>query len=61
MEVDTEKYSQILEVLFEDFNSRFEQFNQTNIVDVFANPASYPAAEAPASLQLELIVRQMIS
>ena len=49
-EVDTEKYSGILGVLFEHFSGRFEQFNQTNLIDVFANPTGYPPAEAPASL-----------
>ena len=53
--VDTKKYSRILGVLFEEFNSRFEQFTQTNLIDVFANPTGYPPAEAPANLQLELI------
>ena len=53
-ELDTEKYSGIPGVLFEHFSGRFEQFSQTNLIDVFANPTSYPPAEAPASLQLEL-------
>ena len=54
-EIDAEKYSQILGVLLDEFNSRFEQFERTNLINVFANPVGYDPAKAPAHLQLELI------
>ncbi|CAB3252765.1 unnamed protein product [Arctia plantaginis] len=52
-----DEYSQLLQNLITEFNSRFEDFHKMNEMElpIFNNPFTFEVSQAPVHLQMELI------